>query len=552
MPTGSGKSLCYQLPALDADRPDAGRLAAGLADAGPGGGAAADRSRARGAGQRAAGLDDQPARRRARRGRVGAAAVRGAGAVRLAGVPGPDPGCAARPVRGRRGALRLPVGARLPARLLPARGCRPVAGRGGDRGLDGDRHAVRGAGHRRASGAARPGPGLDRVRPAEPLVLRRAVREQGGGPPADRRGAGARPRRGRRSSTRARARSPTGWPSASGASSAWRCSPTTRGCRATCARRRSGGSWMGRRRWWWPRTRSGWAWTSRTCGRSATSRCRARSRRTTRRRAAPVATGRPPAACCSRPAATRGCTCSSSSARRSRRGSCKAVARAIVRSAEGDPSRFNLHLNELARREGEEEGVRAIVGYMARAGVIQPAPSAPDRIVGRVIGTWDRVSLGVCRSAAEEGTRIRWRQYRAVWAWVEGGGCRREGILRHFGDRRGARADRAVLRRLRPVARARPGARTPAALARRRRWISTARSWRSSPPPRRASAARAASRSCAAAARRRSRSTPTTAWRTTARTATWAPRRSSPRSTPCSPPGRLRSTGGRFPKLEVA
>ena len=30
---------------------------------------------------------------------------------------------------------------------------------------------------------------------------------------------------------------------------------------------------------------------------------------------------------------------------------------------------------------------------------------------------------------------MRWRQYRSVWAWVEGGGCRRTGILRHFGDR---------------------------------------------------------------------------------------------------------------------
>ena len=30
---------------------------------------------------------------------------------------------------------------------------------------------------------------------------------------------------------------------------------------------------------------------------------------------------------------------------------------------------------------------------------------------------------------------MRWRQYRAVWAWVEGTACRREGILRHFGDR---------------------------------------------------------------------------------------------------------------------
>jgi ATP-dependent DNA helicase RecQ len=29
---------------------------------------------------------------------------------------------------------------------------------------------------------------------------------------------------------------------------------------------------------------------------------------------------------------------------------------------------------------------------------------------------------------------VRWRQYRSVWAWVEGSDCRRRGILRHFGD----------------------------------------------------------------------------------------------------------------------
>jgi ATP-dependent DNA helicase RecQ len=114
-------------------------------------------------------------------------------------------------------------------------------------------------------------------------------------------------------------------------------------------------------------------------------------------------------------------------------GQLKRVARAIVRAAEGDPPRYNLHLNALAS-EGEEEAVRAIVGHMARAGVVQPAPSAPDRVAGRLVGDWDRRSLAVCRSAAEEGTRVRWRQYRAVWAWVEGTACRREGILRHFGD----------------------------------------------------------------------------------------------------------------------
>ena len=132
----------------------------------------------------------------------------------------------------------------------------------------------------------------------------------------------------------------------------------------------------------------------------------------------------------------------------------KSVARKIVAAAEGSPPRFNLHMNDLARAEGEEEAVRAIVGCMARAGVVQPAPSAPDRVAGRVIGVWDRTTLAVCRSATQEGTRQRWRQYRAVWAWVEGEGCRRAGILRHFGDRSG-RCPRAVLRRVRPVARCR-------------------------------------------------------------------------------------------------
>jgi ATP-dependent DNA helicase RecQ len=78
--------------------------------------------------------------------------------------------------------------------------------------------------------------------------------------------------------------------------------------------------------------------------------------------------------------------------------------------------------------------VRAIVGHLARAGVVQPAPSPPDRVSGRLVGAWDGRALAVCRTSAQEGTRVRWRQYRAVWAWVEGSKCRREGILRHFGD----------------------------------------------------------------------------------------------------------------------
>jgi RecQ family ATP-dependent DNA helicase len=35
----------------------------------------------------------------------------------------------------------------------------------------------------------------------------------------------------------------------------------------------------------------------------------------------------------------------------------------------------------------------------------------------------------------EEAKRPRWRQYRDIWGFVEGDRCRRESILRHFGDR---------------------------------------------------------------------------------------------------------------------
>jgi ATP-dependent DNA helicase RecQ len=98
--------------------------------------------------------------------------------------------------------------------------------------------------------------------------------------------------------------------------------------------------------------------------------------------------------------------------------------------------RFDLAVGELVPLAGgEEEVVRAIVGHLARAGVVQPAPSAPDRVAGRLVGPWDSRALALCRTSAQEGTRVRWRQYRSVWAWVEGSRCRREGILRHFGDR---------------------------------------------------------------------------------------------------------------------
>ena len=95
------------------------------------------------------------------------------------------------------------------------------------------------------------------------------------------------------------------------------------------------------------------------------------------------------------------------------------------------------------------------------SGVVQPAPAPPDRVLGRVTGAWDGRALALCRSAAQEGTRARWRQYRAVWAWVDERRCRREGILRHFGDTSAPGAGGPVLRRVRSRPPARPAARPP-------------------------------------------------------------------------------------------
>jgi ATP-dependent DNA helicase RecQ len=105
--------------------------------------------------------------------------------------------------------------------------------------------------------------------------------------------------------------------------------------------------------------------------------------------------------------------------------------------ASGDESgRYSLDAALLARELGLlGDGLRSLVGHLARAGVVEPAPSAPDRLVGRIRAPLDRRAAGLVRASAAEGVRTRWRQYREVWAYVEGGACRRRALLRHFGDR---------------------------------------------------------------------------------------------------------------------
>ncbi len=102
--------------------------------------------------------------------------------------------------------------------------------------------------------------------------------------------------------------------------------------------------------------------------------------------------------------------------------------------ARATDDRYDVGLDELIAQGCEEEQVRAIVGHLARAGVVQPAPSTPDRVRGRILGRYDGPARAACRESAGEAERARWRQYRSIWGFVEGRGCRRTAILRHFGD----------------------------------------------------------------------------------------------------------------------
>ena len=97
--------------------------------------------------------------------------------------------------------------------------------------------------------------------------------------------------------------------------------------------------------------------------------------------------------------------------------------------------RYDADADAVARVLGcDGDQVRALVGHLARAGVIQPLPSSPDRLAGRLVGEFDNRARVTIRTSMGDAASARWRQYRDVWAWVEGDACRRRAILRHFGD----------------------------------------------------------------------------------------------------------------------
>jgi ATP-dependent DNA helicase RecQ len=99
---------------------------------------------------------------------------------------------------------------------------------------------------------------------------------------------------------------------------------------------------------------------------------------------------------------------------------------------------YDVGVGELAAdvgAGGDAETVRAIIGHLVRAGLLAPQPAPPDRAAGLVVGEWDRAALARCLGSAREAERARWRQYRSVWGYVEGSSCRRAALLAHFGDR---------------------------------------------------------------------------------------------------------------------
>src|SRR5215211_2944526 len=106
----------------------------------------------------------------------------------------------------------------------------------------------------------------------------------------------------------------------------------------------------------------------------------------------------------------------------------------LAANADGD-GRYSLDGAALARGlGGDGDKLRSLVGHLTRAGVVRPSPSAPDRVAGAVTAPYDRRADALCRASIEEAARARWRQYREIWAYVESGGCRRQAILDHFGD----------------------------------------------------------------------------------------------------------------------
>jgi ATP-dependent DNA helicase RecQ len=98
-------------------------------------------------------------------------------------------------------------------------------------------------------------------------------------------------------------------------------------------------------------------------------------------------------------------------------------------------ARYDIEAGELASAVGcSWDQLRALIGHLQRAGLLRPSPASPERVAGVLLGRFEGRVEAACRASIAEAGRVRWRQYREIWAYVESAECRRRAVLRHFGD----------------------------------------------------------------------------------------------------------------------